>query len=282
MGAYTYQRCRRCRLLCLEPMPTLDTIERHYAAKFENGNYKALLTFSEQYRRVYRDYVSWMRRHVQLTGARSLDVGCFTGELVATMLDAGADAHGVELQPEAVAIAQQRLPNRVFEINIDSGSGPFADQSLDVVTMMAVIEHVQEPLKLLRRVRSLLKGGGWLFLETPNASSWPAMTTGRFWPLLAPVEHLHLFSKPAIRHALAQADFELVEVRPHIKWLSPDYVYEMLQYYGPEWRSIAGPVFRTLPRPIRRGSLFPFFAGEMLVAARAASGPTARDRRTAQ
>ena len=268
MGAYTYHQCRGCKVLCLEPFPTLDTIERHYAAKFEDGNYRTLLTFSDQYRKVYQDYVSWMSRHVQLSGRRSLDVGCFTGELVSTLLQVGADAYGVELQAEAVSIAQQRLPGRVFEINIDEAAGPFPDDSLDLVTMMAVIEHVQEPVALLRRARSLLKDNSWLFLETPNASSWPARAAGRFWPLLAPVEHLHLFSAPAIRHALARADFELVEVRPHVKWLSPDYVYEMLRYYGPEWRSIAGPVFQILPQAIRRGSLFPFFAGEMLVAAR--------------
>jgi 2-polyprenyl-3-methyl-5-hydroxy-6-metoxy-1,4-benzoquinol methylase len=271
MGAYAYYRCRRCGLLALDPLPTLATIEQHYASKFNDGNYQTLLSFAEQYRRVYLDYVKWIGRHVDLAGKRSLDVGAFTGELVSALLEAGADAYGVELQTAAVSIAQQRVPDRVFRINIDEASAPFPDGSLDVVTMMAVIEHVQEPTALLKRVRRLLNDNGWLFLETPNASSWPARSARRFWPLLAPVEHLYLFSEAAIRRALALAGFELVEVRPHVKWLSPTYVYEMLRNYGPEWRSVAGPLFSVLPRRVRQGSLFPFFAGEMLVVARATS-----------
>ena len=193
----------------------------------------------------------------------------FHGQLVAALLEAGADAYGLELQRSAVAVAQQRLSGRVFELNIDDNAEPFPEGSLDIVTMMAVIEHVQKPAALLKRVRSLLKDDGWLFLETPNASSWPALTTRRYWPLLSPIEHIHLFSRAAIRHVLDQAGFEVVEVRPHIKWLSAAYVYEMLKFYGPEWRTIVGPVFRVLPSAVRNGSLFPFFAGEMLVAARA-------------
>ena len=149
----------------LDPFPTLEAIEQHYASRFEEGNYQTLLALSEQYRKVYQDYVSWVTRHLALPGKRSLDIGCFTGELVAALLEAGADAYGLELQRSAVAVAQQRLSGRVFELNIDDNAEPFPEGSLDIVTMMAVIEHVQKPAALLKRVRSLLKDDGWLFLE---------------------------------------------------------------------------------------------------------------------
>jgi 2-polyprenyl-3-methyl-5-hydroxy-6-metoxy-1,4-benzoquinol methylase len=269
MGSYNYERCRTCGLLTLDPFPTLEIIENHYSEKFDAGNYQTLLSFSDRYRQIYIDYVKWIGRHVRLPGKRTLDIGCFTGELVAALMTEGADARGVELQERAVGIAEKRLPGRVFAVNIDEADGPFADASLDVITLMAVIEHVQDPVKLVRRIRTLLKEGGWLFLETPNASSWPAQLTRRFWPLLAPVEHLHLFSERAIRHALEDEGFDVVELRPHVKWLPAAYVYDMLQYYGPEWRAVAGPLFRVLPESVRQRTLFPFFAGEMLVAARA-------------
>jgi SAM-dependent methyltransferase len=271
MANHAYLRCRTCGLLALDPFPTLEAIERHYALRFETGNYQTLLAFSEQYRKIYDDYVKWIARHTTLPGKRSLDVGCFTGGLVAAFVKGGADAYGVELQSDAVAVAERDLPGRIFGLNIDDASGPFAEGSLDIVTMMAVIEHVREPGRLLKRIRTLMKDEGWLFLETPNASSWPATITRRYWPLLSPIEHIYLFSESAMRQVLHQAGFELVEVRPHIKWLSPAYVHDMLRFYGPEWRSVAGAVFRMLPSAVRTGSLFPFFAGEMLVAARARS-----------
>jgi 2-polyprenyl-3-methyl-5-hydroxy-6-metoxy-1,4-benzoquinol methylase len=269
MGSYTYERCRSCGLLVLEPFPTLEIIEKHYSEKFDAGNYQTLLSFSDQYRQIYIDYVKWIGRHVRLPSKRTLDIGCFTGELVAALMSEGADACGVELQERAVQIAEKRLPGRVFAINIDETNGPFPDASLDVITLMAVIEHVQEPVRLVRRIRALLKDGGWFFLETPNASSWPAHLVRRFWPLLAPVEHLHLFSEPAIRRTLEDEGFGIVELRPHVKWLPAAYVYDMLQYYGPEWRAVVGPLLRLLPQSVRQRTLFPFFVGEMLIAARA-------------
>jgi 2-polyprenyl-3-methyl-5-hydroxy-6-metoxy-1,4-benzoquinol methylase len=269
LGNYTYERCGGCGLLLLDPFPTLNTIEKHYLEKFETGNYQTLLSYSDRYGEIYGDYVKWIGRHVRLSGKRTLDIGCFTGELVARLMAERADAFGVELQEGAVQIAEKRLPGRVFSINIDEANGPFPDASLDVITLMAVLEHVQEPVKLVQRIRALLKGGGWLFLQTPNASSWPARLVRRFWPLLAPVEHLHLFSERAIRHALEEEGFDVVELRPHVKWLPAAYVYDMLQYYGPEWRAVVRPIFKVLPESVRQRTLFPFFAGEMLIAARA-------------
>ena len=266
-GQYIYQRCNACGLLALDPIPSLQVIEAHYRSKFECGNYQTLLAFTDQYRRIYKDYVSWMQRHVELGSTRTLDVGCFTGELIAALLGAGADAYGTELQTAAVSIASSRLPGRVYAVDITEPGGPFVEKSLDVVTMMAVIEHVREPVALLKRIHSLLKDDGWLFLETPNASSWTCTLTQRFWPPFAPVEHLYLFSRPAIARALADAGFELIEVRPHIKWLPVAYVDEMLKHYGPQLRTPLRPL--RLLSAVLRGAPLPFFVGEMLVAARA-------------
>jgi len=267
-GQYIYQRCRTCGLLALNPIPSLQVIEAHYRSKFESGNYHARLAFIDQYRRIHQEYVAWIQRHVDVRSMRTLDVGCFTGELVEALVSAGADAYGVELQTAAVSIADSRLPGRVYAVDITAPAGPFVEQSLDVVTMMAVIEHVTEPVVLLKRVRALLKDDGWLFLETPNASSWTCTLARRFWPPLAPVEHLYLFSSHAMVRALADAGFELIEVRPHIKWLPAAYVDEMLQHFSPQLRAPLRPLLRLLSA-VDRGAALPFFVGEMLVVARA-------------
>jgi SAM-dependent methyltransferase len=270
-GGYEYHRCDTCGLLLLEPLPSVDVIEAHYRQKFTGGNYQAIRDFADAYRSIYEEYVTWMARHVALPGAKVLDVGCFTGDLVDALCRAGADAYGVELQREAVEIASARLPGRVFQQNIDDSYGLIQDHAFDAVTAMAIIEHVTGPQAILERCRALLKPGGWLFLETPDASSLPARLARSHWPPLAPVEHIHLFSRDAMRRCLQRAGFEVVSLSRHVKRLPIDYVYRMLDHFGPEWKPVVAPVKALLPGPVRRRAL-PFYVGEMLVAARATGG----------
>jgi 2-polyprenyl-3-methyl-5-hydroxy-6-metoxy-1,4-benzoquinol methylase len=274
-GIYSYERCDVCGLLAIEPMPSEAQIAEHYAQKFQTGNYATIRTFATAYRSIYRQYVTWMSGFVRLHDSRCLDIGCFTGELIDVLLDEGkADAYGVELQDEAASIAEARFPDRVFRHNIDHPSAFLPDGSFDVITMMGLIEHVQRPGPLLSRARALLKEGGWLFLETPNASSLAARASRSHWPPLAPVEHLHLFSERAIQHALERSGFRMREVRAHVKRLPVAYVYEMLQHFGPEWRRLLTPLYNALPHRVQQ-SAAPFYAGEMLVAAQAVARPAA-------
>jgi 2-polyprenyl-3-methyl-5-hydroxy-6-metoxy-1,4-benzoquinol methylase len=273
-GEYSYLRCATCHLLAIDPMPSEEQIAVHYAGNFQSGNYSTIRTFADPYRGIYRQYIRWMAGFVQLKGAHTLDVGCFTGDLVGLLLsEAQADAYGVELQEDAAAIAEKVAPGRVFRHNIDHPTASLAEASFDAITMMGLIEHVQTPGALLARARAMLKEGGWLFLQTPNASSWAARLSRTWWPPLAPVEHLHLFSEAAIRGALERSGFETREIRTHVKRLPVAYVYEMLRHFGPEWRTLLGPVYRLLPQRLREASA-PFYAGEMLVAAQATSAPS--------
>jgi 2-polyprenyl-3-methyl-5-hydroxy-6-metoxy-1,4-benzoquinol methylase len=268
-GTFGYLRCQTCGLLALDPMPSEAEIAEHYRVKFQTGNYAAIREFADQYRPIYRQYMHWMERFLPLEGARTLDIGCFTGELLDLLVaEARADAYGVELQEEAAAIAEARCPGRVFRHNIDRPSDFLREGSFEAVTMMGLIEHVQEPGTLLVRARALLKPGGWLFLQTPNASSVPARMSRSLWPPLAPVEHLHLFSEPAITQALNRSGFEVRQIRAHVKRLPLAYVHEMLRHFGPEWRRVVSPFYMALPRRLQKASAW-FYAGEMLIAARA-------------
>ena len=268
-GSFWFLRCKTCGLIALDPIPSEAQIAAHYKAKFDSGNYSAIRAFAGEYVSIYRSYVDWMGGFLALRQARTLDIGCFTGDLLGVLIEqAGADAYGVELQDEAAAIAEARFPGRVFRHNIDHPSDLLREGSFDAITMMGLIEHVQKPDALLTRARALVKPGGWVFLQTPNASSVVASVSRRYWPPLAPVEHLHLFSERAIRATLERSGFEVRTIRAHVKRLPIAYVYEMLKYFGPEWRRVVGPMYAVLPARMRKWSA-PFYAGEMLVAARA-------------
>jgi cyclopropane fatty-acyl-phospholipid synthase-like methyltransferase len=238
-------------------MPSPQQIEEHYRLRFQSGNYEAPRRYAAQYRRIHEQIADWM---APKPGERVLDVGCFTGELIAILQQRGADVYGLELQSEAVEIAAQRLPGRVYQADV-SGSffppGPY-----DTVAMMGLIEHVTDPAKFVRRAHSLLAPGGRLMLQTPDAGSALARLMHSRWPPLAPIDHLHLFSRRSIRRLLEDCGFTDVRCRAHVKTLPVGYVYEMLSNYGPEWKRLFRPVHLLL-----RDAPLPFYVGEMLISA---------------
>jgi 2-polyprenyl-3-methyl-5-hydroxy-6-metoxy-1,4-benzoquinol methylase len=129
---------------------------------------------------------------------------------------AGWKVHGVELNDDTAAIARAR-GLEVTTGTLDSLPEVWGD--FDAVTMWDVIEHVPDPVGLLREVYDRLAVGGWLWLATPNvdgafprASLKVAHRVGR-WPHPEPPYHLSQFSERTIRHALGRAGFHDVVVQ---------------------------------------------------------------------
>jgi SAM-dependent methyltransferase len=259
-GNWTYYRCRECGILALHPLPTAAEIEEHYRAKFTHGNYELVRRYAGAYSAIHEQLANWMDVH---PGDGVLDVGCFTGDLLAILSARGADCYGLELQRDAVVIANERLGgHRVYEASVlasDFPAGPY-----DVITMMGLIEHVLEPRAMVRRARQLLAPGGRLYLQTPNADSIIARGLRGIWPPLAPVEHIYLFGARALETLLVTEGLGDVDVRAHVKRLPVAYVYEQFANFGGRtWQRAAAPLKFVL-RDLR----LPFYAGEMFVSAR--------------
>jgi predicted SAM-dependent methyltransferase len=79
--------------------------------------------------------------------------------------------------------------------------------------MSHVIEHVHDPVGVLKSCFELLRPGGVLWLETPNICSFGHETFGRNWRGLEPPRHLVIFSPASMRGALEVAGFSTVEIQ---------------------------------------------------------------------
>ena len=76
-------------------------------------------------------------------------------------------------------------------------------ESVDIVALMGVLEHLHDPLKTLQRVHGLLRPGGVLAVYVPNFSYLRIKDTGLVamarrgrWSDLHPQEHLFHFTTP--------------------------------------------------------------------------------------
>jgi SAM-dependent methyltransferase len=98
--------------------------------------------------------------------AKLLDVGCGTGWLAEHF----SDYTGIDGSPEAVAAAQAK-GRSIVQGDVDEPL-PFEDSSFDGVVLKDLLEHVADPVALVREVHRVLRPAGLVFASSPDAQRW--------------------------------------------------------------------------------------------------------------
>lgn len=118
--------------------------------------------------REHRDIIETDLRLVRLRttqGARLLDVGAGRASFVKAARNEGIEAIALDLQQEAASLWGKEGVTGVIG---DGGRMPFAAGTFDVVRMKEVLEHVEDPLGLVREGKRLLKDGGYFVAHVPT------------------------------------------------------------------------------------------------------------------
>lgn len=100
----------------------------------------------------------------KMPNARVLDVGCAEGVLVRRLMKEGHDATGLDISP--------RFPGCV-KWDIEAGVPDIGQ--FDYIFANNILEHFRAPSVAMTNMRELLRDGGRLFINTPNAGWW------RYW-----------------------------------------------------------------------------------------------------
>jgi SAM-dependent methyltransferase len=98
--------------------------------------------------------------------AEILDVGCGS----AWLANHFERYTGLDSSPEAVAEAA-RHGRKVIQADA-GGELPFPDSSFDGVVLKDVLEHLDDPVALVREARRVLRAGGLVFASSPDAQRW--------------------------------------------------------------------------------------------------------------
>lgn len=94
-----------------------------------------------------------------------LDIGAGEGHLIRQMKSIGnIRSRACDFHVERFAVDGVEIRN----VDIDAGSLPYDDNSLDIITCCEVIEHIDNYRAFIRDARRMLKPGGLLVLTTPN------------------------------------------------------------------------------------------------------------------
>jgi len=135
------------------------------------------------------------------SGARLLDVGCGTGETLAlvAVLRPDLELSGIELSQSGVKATRALVPHAAVwssDLLEDDLRLPDGFDQVDAIVCTEVLEHVEDPVRFLLAVRSLVRPGSRIFITVPGG---PRSAFDRH------IGHLRHFSAASLRDTLTAA-----------------------------------------------------------------------------
>lgn len=233
-GDFEFRRCDSCQSLWLSKRLSQDKLPHAYASYYthqptdsdrqqpsligrlknlyarhrygaESNAFDALGAFF--YRKLARNRLE-LDAKFRLTPKaprKILDYGCGGGEFLRCMRSLGYETYGVDFDPVAVKALGK---SEILAFLPDEFENQDWFEFFDSVSINHVIEHVPDPVALVAKLSAMLKPGGHLFIECPNAHAVGLTIFGKYWRGLEAPRHLNIPSVMGIRIALQRAGLE--------------------------------------------------------------------------
>lgn len=143
-------------------------------------------------------------QHPDAAPIRLMDFGCGDGEMLAAAKVLGMEAIGIDISATRAHAARGAgalvLPDLA---TFDAKGGG----KVHAVVLSQVLEHVSDPVGLLRAIAPRMVPGGVLFVAVPNCSGLTVPRDFDGFHRLQPLEHLNAFTPSTLRETVARAGF---------------------------------------------------------------------------
>lgn len=170
--------CAQCGSFYVSPTPSLEALYTFYSAYTqEHGAHVAqgkknfiMKTARAAFKisPLFDFRVAEISSVVKIQGKAVLDIGCGTGNDLIKFKNMGATVEGIDLDQTAITIARDEMG---LENTKNCSIEDFNPEiTYDVILMMDLIEHIVDPLALLKKAKDYLNDHGVIAIWTPNAS----------------------------------------------------------------------------------------------------------------
>jgi 2-polyprenyl-3-methyl-5-hydroxy-6-metoxy-1,4-benzoquinol methylase len=212
---FTHNRCQKCLTLFCSPRPTDEDLVEYYT-KFESALYlREILLKTDIDRKVIQ--------HLSRTSKIIKELKIFFNDNVLTTADIGAGTGSFSR-----ALKDSNFFKKViaFDFNeecvmtcnrngIEAYQGSInriEDNSIGLLTMNDLVEHLSSPLFFLKKCYSKIISNGMIFITTPNGEGFDFKILNDKTVNITPPEHLNYFNPNSIKILMKRAGFKIVKV----------------------------------------------------------------------
>ena len=210
---YRLVKCKRCGLVYLNPRPAQQELNRGYNSEYYK---KGIIQEDQTEAGIEKEIEKRLGRAREIIKISSkkkgklLDIGCALGFFIACLKRYGWEVAGVESSEWSANFAKEKLGLNVFRGTIEEieFTGYF-----NVITMYHLLEHLPNPLGILRKVSKILANDGLLVIKGPNLASFDRIWHGKNWWSYHLPFHFYHFTPRTYRMLLEKAGFSCNVIR---------------------------------------------------------------------
>jgi SAM-dependent methyltransferase len=194
---FSLLKCKKCGLVRTRGQQTISYHHYHRDEVYKD--------FEKLFKNIYQKRVNIIIKFKKQPG-RVLDVGTSTGTMLEIFKDAGWEVWGVE-PSESAKIARKRGV-KILRTTFEKAKLP--KNYFDVVILNHTLEHMENPIIVLKKAKMLLKNKGIILVDVPNFGGLSAKILKERWPFILPREHLFHFTPETLRKILEKTGFKVI------------------------------------------------------------------------
>jgi 2-polyprenyl-3-methyl-5-hydroxy-6-metoxy-1,4-benzoquinol methylase len=214
---WRFVECSCCQHVWLNPRPAIAELPVIYPPTYYAYDYEQNINPIAVWGKGVLDRLKFrgILKYLDTAPKSYCDVGCGSGRFLRLMHTKGVVKirnYGLELEERSV----EQLKKDGYQVFVEriEDCTRIPDGSLDLITMFHVIEHVDDPGKVIQKLARLLSDNGVIALETPNIDSLDARrfkTT--YWGGYHIPRHWNLFKLETMQRLLSDHGLELVATK---------------------------------------------------------------------
>jgi SAM-dependent methyltransferase len=202
-------------MLVTTPQPSLEKLGSYYESEDYISHTDSKQSFFDRIYQLVKTYtiskkVKLVANFIDNDSQKSiLDIGCGTGDFLATCQKLGFLVTGIEPNQKAKKLTSSKVNSEIY-----TDISEITSQKFDCITMWHVLEHVPNLEEYISSLKQLLNPNGTLIIAVPNYKSFDANHYGKYWAAYDVPRHLWHFSQKSISVLFRKEGVKVVKIIP--------------------------------------------------------------------
>lgn len=210
---FEFYKANDCDVIFINPQPKAETLSTIYPPNyfpFQFNKMKGIVRIARDF--MQRQKAKAILKVVGSTG-NILDIGTGSGILLRQLAVILNDKSRLFANDFSAGTLEE-LKSEGFSILVGQAESLQTDVKFQAITLMQVLEHLENPVKVVQQLKNLLEPGGYLWIELPSIDGLDAKLFKKgYWGGYHIPRHFWLFNEKSLTRLLQEAGLEVVQVQ---------------------------------------------------------------------